>query len=644
MHINIHYRSLVIFILFAWTQIASVHSQTNRDSLWSAWQNEALPDTHRLNALQRIAWPMLFVNLDSSRALFEQQLALARKSENDRWIGKALYNLATASYHKGDPKRAFELYEESLPYRIKGKDRKGEAAIYGNLGLILSDQGKYLQALDYLRQSLAINLSINDTLNTLSNYINFAIIYNTLEDSAMVFEYYDKCLRLAHPVRHKRDYGVVYNNIGMAYKAAGMYERSLGYLEKSLAIRVELKDRMGQAINQVNIGNVLNHMGRYADARKHVMESISLFEMLKDEGSLVHTYFVLGDIAYNEGKYRESIQWCAQSLEIVRASGNRPEEVGVCECLYRSHKALGNLAEALYYNEQVMALKDSLNENDVRLSLSKMELQNAKLADSLSRAEERSRLQLEYQQVLNVKRKQVNWALTAGIFILSLAILFLVRMLYFRRRSDALIHKTRELEKQQLISEVALLRSQVNPHFLFNSLSILSSLVRVDPDLSERFIDQLSKSYRYILEQKEQSLVTLRTELGFIESYAFLLGIRFEHKFKLMISIPEPYLDHFRIAPLTLQLLVENAVKHNRMSLIEPLVVHIGIHEPDTLIVQNHLQPRSTPSDSTGIGLQNIRNRYALLTDQPVVIEAVNDAFVVRIPLIREPAAETVNL
>ena len=223
--------------------------------------------------------------------------------------------------------------------------------------------------------------------------------------------------------------------------------------------------------------------------------------------------------------------------------------------------------------------------------------------------------------------------LIAGVGLLALALIFLSRMLVFQRKSEALRLKTQELAKQQLVNEISLLKTQVNPHFLFNSLSILSSLVRVDPDLSEQFIDQLSRSYRYILEQKDQSLVTLRTELNFIDSYAFLLKIRFQDKFNLDIDIPDEFLEKYKIAPLTLQLLVENAVKHNRMSVQEPLIIHISI-EGDMLVVKNKLQARTTEVSSTGVGLQNIMHRYALLTNRQVIAGEDGNEFVVKIPIL----------
>ena len=207
-----------------------------------------------------------------------------------------------------------------------------------------------------------------------------------------------------------------------------------------------------------------------------------------------------------------------------------------------------------------------------------------------------------------------------------------------RRLQDMQVRAER-LEKENVQAQFAALKSQVNPHFLFNSLSILSSLVHADAELSEKFIDQLSRAYRYILEQKDNERVLLKTELEFIQAYRFLLNIRFENKFDVVVNVPEADQSRYSIAPLTLQLLVENAVKHNRMSAKEPLRVQIDL-EGDSLVVRNNRQLRPQSEVSTGVGLQNIINRYALLTDRPVWISENDGSFLVKIPLLGERAKE----
>lgn len=188
-------------------------------------------------------------------------------------------------------------------------------------------------------------------------------------------------------------------------------------------------------------------------------------------------------------------------------------------------------------------------------------------------------------------------------------------------------------EKEAALSQFEALKSQISPHFLFNSLSILTSMVHEDADLSEKFVKQLSKVYRYILEQRDHELVSLETELEFIKAYTFLLQIRFENKFEVVVDINLKDQKQYQIPPLTLQLLVENAVKHNRMSVREPLKVNI-FKEEEFLVIENTWQPREQQETSTGIGLPNIINRYALFTDLRVKSGHQNDFFTVKIPLL----------
>lgn len=236
----------------------------------------------------------------------------------------------------------------------------------------------------------------------------------------------------------------------------------------------------------------------------------------------------------------------------------------------------------------------------------------------------------EQRQRSRDQRRRVNNGLTV---MAMLSAFYLAANRRANRRLEVIQVRAERLEKENVQAQFAALKSQVNPHFLFNSLSILSSLVHADADLSEKFIDQLSRAYRYILEQKDNERVLLKTELEFIQAYRFLLNIRFENKFDIAIDVPQADQTRYSIAPLTLQLLVENAVKHNRMSAREPLHVIIRL-DGHCLVVENNLQPRPQSENSTGVGLQNIVNRYALLTDQSVWVGENANKFVVKIPLL----------
>ena len=228
------------------------------------------------------------------------------------------------------------------------------------------------------------------------------------------------------------------------------------------------------------------------------------------------------------------------------------------------------------------------------------------------------------------QRRRMNNGLTV---MALLSAFYLTANRRSNRRIQQLQLQAERLEKEAVRAQFDALKNQINPHFLFNSLSILSSLVDVDAQLAGQFINRLSKAYRYILEQRDNERVSLHTELDFIAAYTFLLTIRFENKFFVTIDIAQDARDRFAIAPLTLQLLVENAVKHNRLSEEQPLRVRISL-DGDYLRVANPIQPRPDREASTGIGLQNIINRYRLLTPKPVWVGEEDGDFVVKLPLL----------
>jgi len=230
----------------------------------------------------------------------------------------------------------------------------------------------------------------------------------------------------------------------------------------------------------------------------------------------------------------------------------------------------------------------------------------------------------------NRQRRRMNNGLTV---LALLAAFYLTANQRSARHIQQLQMRAERLERAAVQAQLDALRNQVNPHFLFNSLSILAALVDTDARLAGQFIARLAKAYRYILEQRAQVRVPLRTELDFLASYTFLLTMRFEHKLFVVIDVPEAARDAYAIAPLSLQLLLENAVQHNRLSTAEPLRVTIAL-AGNCLRVTNPLQPRLVPATSTGVGLQNIVGRYQLLTNQPVRVAETGGYFTIDLPLL----------
>lgn len=176
------------------------------------------------------------------------------------------------------------------------------------------------------------------------------------------------------------------------------------------------------------------------------------------------------------------------------------------------------------------------------------------------------------------------------------------------------------------------LKNQIDPHFLFNSLNVLSSLIEENPDNAQRFTISLSKIYRYVLEQKDKELVSVEEELAFAKTYMNLLKMRFENS--LFYELPTTIISaEAKVVPLSLQLLLENTVKHNVVSEQRPLHIRIYV-EGDYLAIQNDYQKKEVLQERQGVGLQNIVNRYAIITNRKVLIVQNEKTFTVKIPLL----------
>ena len=201
---------------------------------------------------------------------------------------------------------------------------------------------------------------------------------------------------------------------------------------------------------------------------------------------------------------------------------------------------------------------------------------------------------------------------------------------FYIQWSDAL-KREQKLTQEKLIFQYETLKSQVNPHFLFNSLNSLLSLVRKDPDLSEKYIQKLSAIYRYILENDNKELVPLFAETEFVRNYFYLQKIRDEEKIELKIELNGS--ENVEVLPVSLQLLVENALKHNSATRKQPLEIVIHFEGLDKIVVRNNLQKKTQLNGSSKIGLKNLKERSRLILNRDIEVLETADEFVVKIPV-----------
>lgn len=219
--------------------------------------------------------------------------------------------------------------------------------------------------------------------------------------------------------------------------------------------------------------------------------------------------------------------------------------------------------------------------------------------------------------------------LPALFFALALITIY-ISINFFKAWKKSLL-EVEKYKTQSTEAQLQNLKNQINPHFLFNNLSVLTSLVYQNQDKAVHFINELSKVYRYLLDNKNSELVTLHEELGFLDHYTYLLKIRFENALHFTVNIDEDF-KHYYLPPMCLQMLVENTIQHNEASWVNPLHVLIAVKN-NVLIVENNIQPRTDKKESSKTGLKNIQSRYAYFTDKKVEIFKDENIFKVSLPL-----------
>ncbi|MEM6321014.1 MAG: histidine kinase [Bacteroidota bacterium] len=207
--------------------------------------------------------------------------------------------------------------------------------------------------------------------------------------------------------------------------------------------------------------------------------------------------------------------------------------------------------------------------------------------------------------------------------------LFLIVKQYYESKNQIM-----QLQKEMKESELQLLRAQIDPHFLFNNLNILDILINLDPTKASAYTKRLSSLYRYMIRHKDQDVVSLAEEWQFSEDYIFLLEQRFDKLFIFTNELAGKNLDTYFIPPASMQTLLENIVKHNFALPDQPIRANVFLAN-DHLCVQNDRKPKANVKDSTGMGLTNLKKRIKLLTDQTVVIEQMENSFLVKIPLVK---------
>ena len=540
--------------------------------------------------------------------------------------------------------------------------------VYQQLGLMSAAEAAYEMAVQDARR-LGDSLVVAYHLGTLGDLYTLEEQY----ERALLQHYEALRLEEAHG-KNMSDIATARQRIARVLIQTGRLEEAADYLDKALEAKRAAGDTTRLGVINVLFADIYRRQGRYQEAVDNYLKDIpkrksgNNYEgLIINYQGLAQTYVAWGQFEPAESYYLLALE-AAQKINRKRRSGALWLELGE---LYATHHkdslARNCFLEALATSDEVdsptfqsragyqlaiLYAAEGRHEEAFRYLMQHLTLKDSLAARSAALRVEDLRAKTELMEkdkaiaVLDRENKKGRtWVrfLLVGLLVLGAFTTVLVGL--YRSRNRAWLELKAEqdhirrllAEKEamlQLVSRYESLRNQINPHFLFNSLNSLASLIEVDKDSAVHFTHRFARMYRSILELGDQSLIPLAQELELVKSYMYLQTMRFGDNLQLQLDIAQP--ETYCVPPFALQLLVENAIKHNIISDARPLAIRIYAPQDGLLRVENPFQPRQNESASTGIGLKNLNERYLLLCGRPIRHGQENGLFFVEIPLILE--------
>jgi tetratricopeptide (TPR) repeat protein len=525
-------------------------------------------------------------------------IASSKQKGLDKEVGLLLQIKGVAETSLGNNKAALEYHIAS--YRIFDSINYRTGIIYSlcNIAAVYINTGDFKKAEDYLLRALAITAKTDDN--------NLRTIYGNL--------------------------GIVYENTGKPEKAIGAYQKAIVYLTK-------LNDHNGLAITYHNISQSYRVLNNFRQAELYGRKALELQKKSGSTDALAMISLALGDIYTNLGKFDLALGYLEAGGTAARELNSPYYKDTYYEYKAEWHRRKGEHKEEAGYLYELLALRDTMHADEMQQINSALEEKFQNDLKSKEIALLRSEKNLAEAKT---SRNRVMWIVSFIIAGLAITIAFVAYRNYqLKKKANITLGKEKSqleeqklrLENENILVQFETLKNQISPHFLFNSLNALAIMIKQDPDKALEFTAMFSKIFRSILELKSETLITLSEELHHVHSYIYLQKMRFGDNFRVDIDISKDHLNYY-IPPFALQMVVENAIKHNIISIDTPLQITISVNN-EYLVISNNLQKRQEAGDSTNTGISNIKSRYKYLEAPDAVFMAEGTDYIVKLPLIK---------
>ena len=599
------FEMIKILFLIGFSAIAALccGQQKELDSFLNLLKNHPREDLTRLNLLNEVAFDYCEIDPGIGLKTAQKAVALSIKLDNKKYEAKAYRSEGINYIRLGDDSLATIAYNKSLKIFQELHDEKGVAEVLYNLGEIAFNQGYYYKSLNNLERS-AEYFKKNDSSFLENIYNSTATIYHSISNYSLALQYFFKALSISEKTGSIETSATILGNIGILYdeinenqkalhyhqKALDLYKKAgntngiaselegiggiheklkdfgeaLRYFKKALEIDESIGNKQDVANNLSNISMVYYSMENYSEAFKYFPKAIDLYRELNNKLNFSSLLNNVGDIYANapdavllqnqtdpKQRYFKAIDYNKQAFNLAKQVGSLSNQEKILESLSKIFEKQKDYKNAVEIYKQILPLHDSILNNKKNEEITRQEL-----TYEFNKKDAYSRAEIQRQQTVR------NTTLAGAIILLIAAI---TSFIFYKRRRDAEDQKTKAEFKVQVADvEMKALRSQMNPHFIFNSLqSINKYMLDNDKENASRYLSKFSRLMRLILENSREQEVPLEKDLAALELYLQLESLRFKDSFKYFIEVdPEIDPENTLIPPMLLQPFVENSIIH----------------------------------------------------------------------------------
>lgn len=529
----------------------------------------------------------------------DEMLLLAKESRRSIDYALLLQVKGIAETSLGNNAKALKLHMES--YHIFDSIKQNEGKIFAliNLGSVQLNLDQSKIAIEYLNKALAITPK-NDYNSLKTIYSNLGVANDYEQNYDLALFYYKKAIPIQEKFNDSNGLSLLYHNIAVIYEIQNDVTKALQNEKIAYEYQKKSKSLNALAIIALNLGSLYAELGDFKNAE---------------------FYIAIGDKASKESQspYNNEESFLAKA-RLAKAKKDYKKEALILREFIKYKDSIRQI-ESLEINSEL--------EKKFKLNLKNTEIELLKTQKKL----DQSRLE---------KINNTRIILLMSTIFLGVLVFIIYRNYKLKQKANLLLsvqkqvleEQNLQLENENILSQFETLKNQISPHFLFNSLNALTSLIKTNPDQAIEYTTIFSKLFRNTLQLKDSHVITLKEEVEHVNTYIKLQQIRFGENLEFMVTLDKESLEKY-LPPFALQMVIENAIKHNSISSAWPLKIEIKATD-DFLVITNSLQLRKVVEDSTNTGIKNIISRYKYITDLVPSFQKIENKFVVHLPLIKE--------